>query len=147
MTVYVEIDRLCDARAVEPQLALTAEERARSRLVLEAAGIALRLPRGTVLCENDVLRTVDGQATRVVAKPESVLRVTSEHRADLVRAAYHLGNRHVPVELHVDHLVLGNDPVLAEMLKRLGVRIEEREQPFFPESGAYEHHAEFAHRH
>jgi urease accessory protein len=147
LTVYVELDRSCDAREVERRLPLTAEERARSRFVCEDAGIALRLPRGTVLREDDVLRSADGQAARVVAKPEPVLRVTSDHPSDLVRAAYHLGNRHAPVELHLDHLILGRDPVLAEMLEHLGLRVEERELPFFPERGAYEHHAETTHRH
>lgn len=146
MTVYVEVDRSRAGNEVEEQLALTAEERARSRCVIDEADVALRLPRGTVLREDDIVRTADGREARVVAKAEPVLRVTADDAADLVRAAYHLGNRHVPVELHVDHLVFGRDPVLAEMLEHLGLRVEQCELPFFPERGAYEGHAD-AHRH
>lgn len=122
-------------------LPLTAYERARSRFVDEAAGIALRLPRGTLLHENDVLRTVDGRMVRVVAKAEPLFRVTARDSAELIRAAYHLGNRHVPVELHADRLFFARDAVLAEMLERLGFEIESCELPFFPEAGAYDHHA------
>ena len=147
MTIYVEVDRSRAANEVDEQLALTAEERGRSRCVIDEGDVALRLPRGTVLREDDVVRTADGREARVIAKAEPVLRVTAAHPADLVRAAYHLGNRHVPVELHVEHLVFGRDPVLAEMLERLGLRVEQCELPFFPERGAYEGHGETAHRH
>lgn len=147
MIVFTEVDRSCNADEVAQRLALTAEERMRSRLLIENAGVALRLPRGTVLREDDVLRAPDGEAARVIAKAEPVFRVTAEQPADLLRAAYHLGNRHVPVEVHVDHLIFGRDPVLGGMLEHLGLRVEACELPFFPERGAYEAHADDGHQH
>ncbi|MEK6297444.1 MAG: urease accessory protein UreE, partial [Paraburkholderia tropica] len=65
------------------------------------------------------------------------LRVRAHNRLTLTRAAYHLGNRHTPVEVGVDELKLEADPVLEDMLKRLGAQVERAELPFQPESGAY----------
>jgi urease accessory protein len=98
---------------------------------------ALFLPRGTVLRDGDILEARDGSLIRVVAAPENVLHVTAEKPHDLMRAVYHLGNRHVPVELGEDFLKLATDPVLKEMLSGLGVTLREDYLPFQPEAGAY----------
>lgn len=125
-------------------LALTAEERTRTRHrfeVPEGQVIYLRLPRGTVLQNGDLLKSEGGDVVlRIVAKPEPVITVTSQTPIDLLRASYHLGNRHVPLEVAPHYLRLSPDPVLQAMLKQLGVAVKEDVLPFQPESGAYGHH-------
>ncbi len=100
------------------------------------------LPRGTVLRGGDVLVGEDGSLVTVKAAPQPVLvvRHCTEHGApsDLMRAAYHLGNRHVAVELKPDHLKLEPDHVLADMLRRMHMIVSEENVPFDPEGGAYE---------
>ena len=98
---------------------------------------ALFLPRGSVLRDGDLLEARDGSVIRVVAAVESVLYVTADKPCHLMRAAYHLGNRHIPVELGENFLKLETDPVLKEMLLQLGVTLREDCLPFHPESGAY----------
>ena len=102
------------------------------------------LPRGTLVRGGDVLVAEDGSLVRVLAAPQPVLVVRhcpdhGEHaaRADLLRAAYHLGNRHVAVELTPEHLKLEPDHVLAEMLRRMHLIVNEEVAPFEPEGGAY----------
>ncbi len=125
-------------------LALTAEERTRSRyhfVTADKTPIHLQLPRGTILQDGDLLTSDAGDVSvRVVAKPEPVLTVTSENLLDLLRAAYHLGNRHVSLEITPSYLRLSPDPVLAEMLVHLGLQVTTEIAPFCPQAGAYSHH-------
>jgi urease accessory protein len=99
------------------------------------------LPRGTVVRGGDVLVAEDGSLVVVRAAPQPVLVVThcTEHGSpfDLLRAAYHLGNRHVPLALQADRLLLEPDHVLADMLRRMHLIVTEANAPFEPESGAY----------
>ncbi len=99
--------------------------------------LAVVLARGSVLRGGDVLVAEDGSLVAVRAAPQAVLRVTAATPLGLLRAAYHLGNRHIPVEVTADHLHLENDPVLHDMLLRLGARVELVDAPFEPEAGAY----------
>lgn len=124
-------------------LALTAGERSRSRYRLEMPdlSVSLQLPRGTVLRDGDLLQPAEGtQLVRVVAKPEPVYIVSGKTPLDLLRAAYHLGNRHVPLEITPTSLKLAPDPVLRSMLEQLGVEVQEEISPFQPEAGAYGPH-------
>ena len=102
------------------------------------------LPRGTVVRGGDVLVAEDGSLVRVLAAPQAVLRIThcSQHGTpfDLTRAAYHLGNRHVPIELKPDHLKIEPDHVLATMLRAMHLTVQEIQDAFEPESGAYASH-------
>jgi len=123
-----------------PTLTLDFDARRKSRLAAtldNGEEVALVLPRGTVLRDGDVLVAQDGGLVRVVAAAEAVLMVTARDRLTLTRAAYHLGNRHTPVEVGADYLKLEYDPVLADMLKRIGALAEQVTLPFQPESGAY----------
>jgi urease accessory protein len=123
-----------------PKLVLPFAERSKSRLraVLDNGDeAALFLPRGTVLRGGDLLVAEDGSFVEVQAAAETVLEVRAEDAHALMRAAYHLGNRHTPVEIGRDYLRLEYDAVLADMLQRLGVRTERAELPFEPEAGAY----------
>ena len=107
--------------------------------------VGVFLPRGTVVRGGDVLVAEDGSLIRVEAAPQSVLRITacSAHGSpfDLIRAAYHLGNRHVPIELRPDHLQFEPDHVLADMLRSMHLIVNSIDAAFEPESGAYASHA------
>ena len=99
------------------------------------------LPRGTVVRGSDVLLAEDGSMVRVVAARQTVLRIThcTAHGTlfDLLRAAYHLGNRHVPIELKPDHLKIEPDHVLAGMLRAMHLIVTPVDEAFEPENGAY----------
>ncbi len=102
------------------------------------------LPRGSVVRGGDVLVAEDGTLVRVIAAPQSVLVITActQHGTpfDLTRAAYHLGNRHVPIELRPDRLQIEPDHVLADMLRAMHLIVNEAKAPFEPEGGAYGGH-------
>jgi urease accessory protein len=104
--------------------------------------IGVFLPRGTVVRGGDVLVAEDGSLIRVLAAPQPVMviRHCAHHGTsfDLVRAAYHLGNRHVQIELRPDHLKIEPDPVLAQMLDRMHLIVTEERAAFEPEGGAYQ---------
>ena len=99
------------------------------------------LPRGTVVRGGDALLAEDGSLVIVDAAPQPVLvvRHCSEHGSpfDLLRAAYHLGNRHVQLELKPDHLKFEPDHVLADMLRGMHLIVSEARAAFEPEAGAY----------
>ena len=106
--------------------------------------LAIFLPRGQAVRGGDVLVAEDGSMVRVIAAPHKVLKITAcaEHGTafDLMRAAYHLGNRHVPIELQPDHLKIEPDHVLADMLRSMHMTVVEADLPFEPEGGAYGGH-------
>ena len=112
--------------------------------------IGVFLPRGTLLRGGDVLVAEDGSLIRVIAAPQAVLRITpcAVHGSpfDLTRAAYHLGNRHVPIELTPEHLQIEPDHVLADMLRAMHLTVVELQAPFEPEGGAYAAHGHGHHQ-
>ncbi|MDP1741563.1 MAG: urease accessory protein UreE [Polaromonas sp.] len=103
--------------------------------------LGIFLPRGTLVRGGDVLVAEDGSLVKVIAAPQTVLRITActSHGSpfDLTRAAYHLGNRHVPIELKPDHLKIEPDHVLAEMLRSMHLIVNQVDEAFEPEGGAY----------
>jgi len=122
----------------------------------DSAGRALGvfLPRGTLVRGGDVLVAEDGSLVKVIAAPQPVLVITpcTTHGSafDLTRAAYHLGNRHVPIELQPDHLKIEPDHVLADMLRAMHLTVREVQEAFEPEGGAYAsggHSHEHTHSH
>lgn len=137
-----------------PVLELDWDTRSKSRFsATDSTGreIGVVLPRGTSLRGGDVLVAEDGSLLRVVASPQPVLQVRhcTEHGSpfDLLRAAYHLGNRHVPLELQPDLLQFEPDPVLADMLRRQHLIVTEAQAAFEPEGGAYGEGAGHGHHH
>ena len=133
-----------------PTLTLDWDIRQKSRFDAETSDgrrVGVFLARGTVVRGGDVLVTQDGSLLRVVAAPQPVLKITPctahdhghahDPAFDLMRAAYHLGNRHVPIELRPDHLKIEPDHVLADMLRAMHLTVTEVREPFEPESGAY----------
>ena len=113
--------------------------------------VGIFLQRGQVVRGGDVLVGEDGSLLKVLAAPQAVLRITHcrEHGTpfDLTRAAYHLGNRHVPIELQPDHLKIEPDHVLADMLRAMHMTVVTVSEPFEPESGAYGDHGASSHGH
>ncbi len=129
-------------------VALDWELRQKSRFgCIDSRGrhVGVFLPRGAVVRGGDVLVLDDGSLLCVHAAPQPVLIVTPQDAPgaafDLLRAAYHLGNRHVRIELRPDHLKIEPDHVLAEMLRAMGLRVEPAHAAFEPEGGAYGAHA------
>ena len=145
--------RIAQGRGLAPPLLRRAasveldwDTRGKSRFdATDSAGrhLGIFLPRGQVLRGGDVLVAEDGSLVRVVAAAQTVLRITAcaAHGTapDLARAAYHLGNRHVALEVQAGHLQIEPDPVLAEMLLALHLTVVELSAPFEPEAGAYAH--------
>ncbi len=113
--------------------------------------VAVFLPRGTVVRGGDVLLTQCNQWVRVEAAAQRVFRITAcaTHGSafDLMRAAYHLGNRHVPIELQPDALQIEPDHVLAELLRSWHMTVTDTCAPFEPEGGAYGDSAMLGHAH
>lgn len=107
----------------------------------QGRSLGVFLTRGSSVRGGDVLVAEDGSLVRVKAAPQRVLKVTAcaTHGSafDLTRAAYHLGNRHVALQLAPDHLKLEPDHVLADMLRQMHLTVAEVEEPFDPEAGAY----------
>ena len=125
---------------VSDQLVLPFDLRQRSRLrVTLNSGLeaALLLDRGTILRGGDLLETDDGRVVEILAAPQAVTDVTAKTPQALMCAAYHLGNRHVPLEVGDGWLRLEQDHVLNEMLIGLGMTTINQEAPFEPEAGAY----------
>jgi len=137
-----------------PVLELDWDTRSKSRFsATDSSGreIGVVLPRGTNLRGGDVLVAEDGTLVRVIAAPQPVLqvRICTEHghAFDLLRAAYHLGNRHVPLELQAELLQFEPDPVLADMLRRQHLIVTEAQAAFEPEGGAYGEGGGHGHHH
>jgi urease accessory protein len=126
--------------AVSDRLELPFEARQKSRLRTKLASgeeVALMLPRGEILRGGDLVTASDGRVIEVVSQVEKVLNVEARTPEDLARAAYHLGNRHVPVQVGEGFLRIAEDHVLEEMLRKLGAKVSHMEAPFEPEAGAY----------
>lgn len=137
-----------------PTLELDWDARSKSRFsAMDSTGreIGVVLPRGTALRGGDVLVAEDGSLLRVIASLQPVLQVRhcTEHGSpfDLLRAAYHLGNRHVPLELQPQLLQFEPDAVLADMLRRQHLIVTEAHAAFEPEGGAYGEGSGHGHHH
>ncbi|HXH02347.1 MAG TPA: urease accessory protein UreE [Candidatus Competibacteraceae bacterium] len=133
-------ERLATAASAAATLTLPFEARCKSRLLTrldDGTPVGLFLPRGTVLRDGDCLRAADGRVVEVRAAAEAVSIAHADDLLTLVRAAYHLGNRHVPVQLGDGWLRYPQDHVLDELVRQLGLYIEHELAPFEPEAGAY----------
>ena len=133
------------AQEIEHSLSLhlSAKERTQlrgKRSTQDGSDVILNLPRGGGrLIPGEILKSENSQIfVSIEAANEDVIRISSENRLELLKAAYHLGNRHVEIELHEKELYLLNDAVMKKMLERHGFQIEMIKRPFFPEIGAYQ---------
>jgi len=121
-------------------IALPFELRQKSRLRTTLAtgeAVLVKLPRGEVLRGGDLLRAADGRVVEVVAQPERLIHCQSNNATELARWAYHLGNRHLPVQLGDGYLRIAKEPVIDVMLRGLGAAPVDVIAAFEPESGAY----------
>jgi urease accessory protein len=127
------------ARAVDRVL-IDFDRRHRRRILLATEGgreVLLDLPQAARLRHGDGLVLDDGGVVEVCAKPERLLEIHAHEESELVRIAWHLGNRHLPVQLLGDRIRIRADHVIEEMVEGLGGYVDAIEAPFDPEAGAY----------
>ena len=133
-------DRAPAGAPADADLVLPFELRQKSRLLTRLATgeeTGLVLDRGSVLRGGDRLRAEDGRVVRVVAAAEALMEAACDDATALARCAFHLGNRHTPVEVRAGALRFAADDVLAAMLRGLGATVTAVTAPFEPEAGAY----------
>ena len=100
----------------------------------------LHLPRNGVLNDGDILETNQKNLfVEIIAKKENLLKISSISKIKLVKASYHLGNRHVEVEIYDDAIFTRNDYIIEELLKNIKVDFSKTIRKFFPETGAFNH--------
>ncbi len=122
------------------QVLIDFDRRHRRRIVLTTeagAEVLIDLPHAVRLRDGDGLQAQDGRIIRVIARPEPLLEIHAHGPAELVRIAWHLGNRHLPVQLLGETIRIRADHVIAEMVETLGGHVHAVEAPFDPEGGAY----------
>jgi urease accessory protein len=143
--INLKLDKSLDhPRATERRLLLPFGERSKSRsrqFLDNGEEVGLFLERGSVLRDGDLLLSDDGRVVEVQAAPESVSTVHSDNTLMLARACYHLGNRHVALQIGTGWLRYQHDHVLDDMLRGFGLEVRVELAPFEPEGGAYVSHA------
>lgn len=144
------VERVAQARDCQDTLTLPFDLRQKARLhatLDSGAEVGLFLDRGQVLRGGDILKTEDGNFVQVCAAQENVSTVRCASAHLFARACYHLGNRHVPLEIQPHYLRYQHDHVLDDMLRQLGCEVTHEQAPFEPESGAYAHAHSHSHTH
>lgn len=145
------IEKTNSAQSIDTTLTLPLESRCKSRLRVtldngQDAGFFLE--RGTTLKDGELLRSADGYTVRVKAARETLSTIRFEDSLLFARACYHLGNRHVPLQIEPTHISYRHDHVLDEMLRGMGLEIVVKKASFEPEPGAYGgHRADAGHHH
>lgn len=127
----------------QARLTLPLSERVKSRLrttLDDGRGAGLFLERGQTLKDGDVLASEDGFVVRVIAAREKISKAECGEILLMARACYHLGNRHVPLQISADYICYLHDQVLDDMLQGLGLSVAVATAPFEPEPGAYRGH-------
>ena len=122
------------------RVVLDYDGRHRRRIVLTGASGAeylLDLAEATHLKDGDGLAIPGGGVVQVVAKPEPLLEITAHSAAELIRLAWHIGNRHLAAQVFADRILIRRDHVIAHMLQHQGAQVREVEAAFDPEGGAY----------
>ena len=143
MLQFVRVLAAAD-QAAQATLTLSFEQRSRSRLkVTLDNGVAagLFLPRGTVLQQGDKVQAESGEVVEIRAAEETVSSVYVENPLMIARSCYHLGNRHVALQITEHFIRYQHDHVLDDMLRGLGLEVTVEQAPFEPEAGAYGNHA------
>jgi urease accessory protein len=132
-------------------LTLDFEKRHRRRILLttdQGENVLLNLPQAVAMADGDALQLEDGRLLKVRAAAEFVVEVRHRELVRLMRLAWHLGNRHLPTEIHDHALRIRPDHVIEEMLSRYGAELIKMKTPFQPEGGAYGGHThDYIHNH
>jgi urease accessory protein len=143
MKIYTQrLEQLAAGQTAE-RLALNFDTRQKSRfraVLADGSAIGVDLPRTGILRAGALIATEAGELLQIEALPEHLMQISAQTNFDLLKAAYHLGNRHVPLMLTPDALYFEPDHVLADMVQGLGLVVKQVEHPFEPESGAYAQH-------
>ena len=137
-------EKLPQPAEAQTTLTLPFELRQKSRLratLDNGLEVGIMLSRGEVLRDGDCLRAENGLVIRLKAAEEAVSTVAGSDTLLLQKASYHLGNRHVPLQITQSGLCYLQDHVLDQMVESLGLSIKHEMAPFEPESGAYQQHA------
>jgi len=144
--------KLEQADQIDGELILPYDQREKSRLratMVSGEEVAVFTVRGTILRDGDILRGDDGRIVKITAAKEPTYRVEGQTPHQLLRCAFHLGNRHTQAHIGNGFLRIRKDAVLKEMLEGLGAKVEEELAAFEPESGAYggghHHHGDDGH--
>ena len=143
-------EKLATPLTPSASLTLPFEKRQKSRLRVSLDNnqeAALMLERGSVLRHGELLRADNGLIIEIRAANEEVAVISTENSFLLARACYHLGNRHVPLQIGEGWLHIQRDHVLEEMVQSLGLSVKHECAPFEPESGAYSGHSSHSHSH
>lgn len=144
------ITKVAKKTTVNATLTLPLSSRVKSRLraVLDdGRDVGIYLERGQVLQNGDLLASKDGVIVKIVAANETVSAVNCDDAWLLARACYHLGNRHVTLQINPGHIRYLHDHVLDDMLRGLGLVVNVEQAPFEPEAGAYGSHVSYQHHH
>ena len=131
---------LTEASHVDARICLTMLQRTKSRLraaLEDDRDVGLLLPRGHILQHGDLLSNEDGFVVQVIAAKEQVSTASSDDATLFAKGCYHLGNRHVPLQVEAGWCRYQHDYVLDEMLIGLGLKVTVEQQAFQPEPGAY----------
>ncbi len=142
-------EKTTHAETATEELCLAYDQRKRGRLKAHTASgldIGLFLERGEALRDGQLLRSKCGVIIAVRAADEEVATATSEDSLLFARACYHLGNRHVPLQIDHRQLRFQRDPVLEQLARQLGMTVMCETAPFHPESGAYSGHGHHEHK-
>ena len=148
LEINERIEECTDASSTSLTLPFEQRQKSRLRVTLDnGIEAALILERGAVLRHGDLLRATNGQVVEVRAASETVSIVSESNAHLLSRACYHLGNRHVPLQIGDGWLRYLKDHVLDDMVGSLGLSVEYQEAPFEPEAGAYQNNDKHQHIH
>lgn len=127
-------------RSWDGTITLDETDRHRRRITLtsdQGLTFLLDLPETTLLRHCDTLQLDDGRKLKVLAKPESLYRISARNREHLLMLTWHVGNRHLATAIQGEHLLIREDPVIKTMLEELGASVECIQEPFNPLGGAY----------
>jgi len=143
-------EKLTEPTSTSLSLTLPFSKRQKSRLKIfldDNQEAALMLERGSVLRQGDFLRADNGLIIEVRAADEEVVLFATPDHFLLARACYHLGNRHIPVQIGEGWIRIQRDHVLEDMIRSLGLSVKHELAPFEPEGGAYGGHSAHSHSH
>ena len=144
------IKKLTEKKPEQGTLTLPLASRVKSRLraaLDDGRDVGLFLKRGQVLQQGDLLESESGIVVKIIAANETVSSVSCDDVLLMERACYHLGNRHVALQINLGRIQYLHDHVLDDMLEGLGLKVTVETAPFEPEAGAYGNHASSSHSH